>query len=297
MRVMSQQFKAFKLWVRRLAPASLVHVLRPLPYFVLEWFQPRLKVDGVPVPPLWKMYEGPRDKRLFLRNSREALDIYDRYGGISQDSHILDIGSGLGRKTFCLIEHLSHSGRYIGIDIDQDAVTYLNRIISSRHPQFTFVHVDLYNGYYNRSGTVNPSQFHFPFGDSTMDLVVAWSVFTHMLPDDVAHYLLETSRLLKANGRSIFSFFIISPAAMESITCGRAQEALAFEGPRYFTNNRNIPEDVIAFSEDTIKSMYDSAGLEIKETLPGSWIGDGKPRDFPTLNYQDIIVAEKRPPV
>ena len=290
---MPSRFKRFKLWVRRLAPASLVHILRPLPYFALEWFQPRLEVAGVPIPPLWKMYEGPRDKRLFLKNSQQALDIYNKYGYIRRDSHILDIGSGLGRKTFCLIELLLPKGQYIGLDIDRDAVDYLNKLISTEHPQFKFIHVDLYNGLYNRSGTVKPSEFRFPFNESEFDLIVAWSVFTHMLPADVIHYLKETARLLRPGGRCIFSFFVMTMAAKSAIAGGRAREAIIYEESEYFTNNRNIPEDVISYSDNWVRASYDQAGLVIEHVLPGSWVGDGEPREFPTLNYQDIVVAQK----
>lgn len=287
------QFKRLKLWVRRLAPAPLVHLLRPLPYFALEWFQPRLQVDGVPIPPLWKMYEGPRSKRLFLNNSQQALDIYEKYGHIQRDSHVLDIGSGLGRKTFCLIELLSRKGQYVGLDVDREAVDYLNKLISPEHPQFKFIHVDLYNGLYNRSGSVNPSEFMFPFSDENFDLVVAWSVFTHMLPADVIHYLEETSRLLRPGGICIFSFFIMTPSAREAVITKRAEERIIFEEGGYFTNNKNIPEDVIAYTRDWVLTTYRRAGLIIDHILPGSWVGDGETREFSVLNYQDIVVGRK----
>jgi cyclopropane fatty-acyl-phospholipid synthase-like methyltransferase len=42
-----------------------------------------------------------------------------------------------------------------------------------------------------------------------MDLVFAASVFTHVLPANVAHYFREAARILRPDGRCIFSFFFV----------------------------------------------------------------------------------------
>ena len=46
------------------------------------------------------------------------------------------------------------------------------------------------------------SEYTFPYEDGEFDVVVLTSVFTHMLPDDVAHYLDEIARVLKPGGRA-----------------------------------------------------------------------------------------------
>ena len=53
--------------------------------------------------------------------------------------------------------------------------------------------------------------------------------------------------------------------------------------------NDDIPEDVIGFNEEYIKTLYDRFDLNINPSLRyGSWCGRS---DF--VSYQDIIVASK----
>jgi ubiquinone/menaquinone biosynthesis C-methylase UbiE len=51
------------------------------------------------------------------------------------------------------------------------------------------------------------AQYPFPFADSSFDFVYLVSVFTHMLPADMEHYLSEISRVLKPAAKCAVSFF------------------------------------------------------------------------------------------
>jgi SAM-dependent methyltransferase len=288
-------FKSIKLIVRRLAPASLVPLLRPIPYYLLEPFQPKLRTaTHVPVPPLWRMFEGPRDKQLFLKNADEALEIARKLGQLRPNSKMLDIGSGLGRKTFRLIDYLGPDARYVGVDIVREGVDWCNSVIAPKHPHFVFLHLNVYNALYNRKATVKAADYNFPFADASFDLVTAWSVFTHMLPGDIENYLSEASRMLRPNGHCLFSFFIMTDTASAAVRAKRATEKIEHEIDGWFTNNRNLPEDVIAFREEWIRAVYERVGLEVKEILYGSWTGAPAHKEFPILNYQDIVVAVRR---
>ena len=287
--------KHFKLLVRRLAPAPFLAFLRFLPYFVLEPLQAKVTSPaGIIVPPLWRMFDGPRDKQMFLRNSEEVLRLYRAYGRMQADSHVLDIGSGLGRKTLSLPGYLAGAGKYIGVDIVRDGVHWCNANISTQHPNFIFLHLNVYNARYNRRATVRAADYQFPFSEGSFDLIVAWSVFTHMFPEDVTNYLREAGRMLKPNGRCIFSFYIMTDEAIAAVKSGTAKEKIEHEiGESFFTDNRNVPEDLTAFKESWIRSVYSSANLTIEEILHGSWVGDSAPRAFPMTNYQDIVIARR----
>lgn len=288
-------FKHFKLLARRVTPAPVVDLLRVIVYIALEPFQEKVATPtGIPAPPLWRMFDGPRDKQLFLRNSEEAFRLYKVYGKLQPSGHVLDIGSGLGRKTLSLPEYLGAAGRYVGVDIVREGVDWCNANISAKHPNFIFLHLNVHNSRYNRSATVTAANFQFPFSDQSFDLIVAWSVFTHMFPEDVRNYLREASRMLKPDGRCVFSFYLMTEGAIAAIQDGTAKEKIEYQMEEsFFTDNKVVPEDLTAFKENWIRSAYEDANLSIEEILYGSWVGDGDPKTFPMANYQDIIVAKR----
>jgi cyclopropane fatty-acyl-phospholipid synthase-like methyltransferase len=269
--------------------------LRLIPYFLLEPFQSTVKTpDGVPIPPTWKMFDGPRDKQIFLQNSTEVLEVYKRYGALRPDSKVLDVGSGLGRKTLALPSFLGTDGKYIGVDIVRQGVDWCNQNIATSHPNFIFLHLNVFNARYNRRGTVRASDYRFPFADGSFDLITAWSVFTHMLPNDIKNYLRETSRMLKPSGRCIFSFYVMTDKTTAAVKNGSAKERVEHEiEDGVFTDNKSVPEDLTAFKESWIRSIYETSGLSVENILHGSWSGDNSPRSFPMTNYQDIVVARR----
>ena len=289
-------FKRVGLLLRRVTPAPVVDLLRVSAYTALEPFQEKVTTPtGIPIPPLWKMFDGPRDKRLFLQNSEEALRLYKTYGKLQPNSRVLDIGSGLGRKTLSLVEYLGIAGQYVGVDIVRDGVDWCNANISTKHPNFIFLHLNVYNSRYNRRATVRAANFQFPFSDQSSDLIVAWSVFTHMFPKDIKNYLRETSRMLKPDGRCLFSFYVMTETAIAAIQARTAKEKIEYKMEEsFFTDNKSVPEDLTAFKESWIRSAYEEANLDIEEILYGSWVGEGDPKAFPMANYQDIVVAKRR---
>lgn len=153
---------------------------------------------------------------------------------------MLDIGSGLGRKTLGLVDFLAAEGRYVGMDIVRDGIDWCNKVISPKHPNFVFLHVNVYNAMFNRRATVKAVDYRFPFSNSSFDLITAWSVFTHMLPRDIENYMLEAGRMLKPEGWCIFSFFIMTEKAIDAVKRGIAKEKIEYEVDGWFTNNKNL---------------------------------------------------------
>jgi SAM-dependent methyltransferase len=292
---MSSGFRKVKLFVRRIVPAGMLSFLRVLPYYIIEIFEPSIKTPaGIAVPPLWSMFDGPRDKQMFLRNSEEVLSLYRQLGNLGRNSRVLDIGSGLGRKTLSLPEFLGKNAQYVGVDITRQGIDWCNKNIAAGHPNFQFLQLNVFNARYNKRGTVRAGDYRFPFSENSFDLIAGWSVFTHMFPADIRNYLKETSRMLNSEGRCIFSFYVMTEKSFAAVRDKIASERIEFEfAESCFTDNLNVPEDLTAFSEEWIRAAYESCGLEIETILFGSWSGDGEPRGFPMTNYQDIVVAKK----
>src|SRR5206468_8133452 len=74
-------------------------------------------------------------------------------------------------------------------------------VCSSDLPHFHFQFVDVVAGAHNPEGKLQGAEFTFPYPTDTFDIALASSVFTHMLPGGVEHYVAETARVLKP-GRS-----------------------------------------------------------------------------------------------
>ncbi len=52
---------------------------------------------------------------------------YTKHIGISPDMTFLEIGSGIGRDAFQLIDYLSPKGRYIGIDVQRESILCVSK--------------------------------------------------------------------------------------------------------------------------------------------------------------------------
>jgi SAM-dependent methyltransferase len=235
------------------------------------------------------MFDGPRDPELFRRNGHEFLGHFIRLGGLEPDGAILDVGSGMGRKTVPLMAYLSDRGRYEGFDIVESGVEWCTRTITRRRPDFRFQRVDVHNALYNPAGSISAAEFRFPYPDATFDLVVAGSVFTHLVTRDAANYLAEVARVLKPGGRSLLTFFVLDDEAVRLQAGGRAFYDFRHRLDGFWTTNPRAPEDAIAFAEPDVTRMHAEAGLAVIQPIRyGGWSGRS-----PAVSFQDIVVATR----
>ena len=64
------------------------------------------------------------------------------------------------------------------------------------------------------------SAYRFPFADQAFDFIFLASVFTHMLPDAVEHYVHEISRLLAPGGVCVASYFLLNGETRTGVDAG-----------------------------------------------------------------------------
>lgn len=212
-------------------------------------------------------------------------------GAVQPSEKILDIGSGIGRMAIPFISYLSEEGEYHGFDIDRRGVNWCQSNISgARYPNFHFAHVDLFNKYYNQKGQLDSATFQFPYNNESFDFIFATSVFTHMLTHEVQHYLYEISRVMKAGGRAMVTFFVLDELAKKAVDEKKATANLvhAFDEHSYYSH-KNVPEAEIGFTLDWIEQAAGHAGLRIEKILYGSWSTRPNP-----LSYQDILILRKK---
>lgn len=114
-------------------------------------------------------------------------DLLIQYG-LKASDYLIDAGCGSGRLAIPLSEHLPNI-KYLGTDIVKDFLEYAET--KTNNSNFNF---KLTNG------------FVIPESDNQADIVCFFSVFTHLLHEETYNYLIEAKRVLKPNGKIIFSF-------------------------------------------------------------------------------------------
>jgi ubiquinone/menaquinone biosynthesis C-methylase UbiE len=270
---------------------KLVHPL--VPRTVKEYLRTRRKVRlfgalAPLVPSTDAMFDGPPTLEAFKASGEEFLRIYKDVARLEPHERMLDVGSGIGRKTLPLTQYLNEQALYQGIDITKEGIDWCRSRITPRFPNFSFLHIDVYNKHYNPDGKSRPSEYKFPFADESFDFVMLGSVFTHMLPADVENYLSEARRVLTTRGRCLITYFLLNEETNRLIEAGKSTLNFEHACDGYRTESLEMPELAIAFDEKWVRGLYEKLGLTIQRVDHGSWCGRA---DY--LSYQDLILATK----
>ncbi|NOT83593.1 MAG: methyltransferase domain-containing protein [Methylococcaceae bacterium] len=107
--------------------------------------------------------------------------------GLKANDTVLDVGCGAGRLANALKEMPQLS--YIGIDVVQELLDYAQELCN--RPDWTFI---------------KAADFTIPLENNSVDMVTAFSVFTHLLHEESYAYLAEFRRVLKPGGKIVFTF-------------------------------------------------------------------------------------------
>jgi len=101
--------------------------------------------------------------------------------GLQRQHTLIDVGCGSGRLPFRLKDYLT--GRFVGTDVLDEALDYARE--KCGRPDWQFI--------------VNylPS---IPSDDAVADFVTFFSVFTHLLDEDISRFLKEAKRVAKPGG-------------------------------------------------------------------------------------------------
>lgn len=238
------------------------------------------------IPPRGLIYTGTGD---FLEAGQRYLGYFRDFGGVMPDHHVLDVGCGIGRMALPLTTFLTSKGAYEGFDIVDTGINWCKKNISKDYPNFSFKLVNLKNDLYSARGS-EASSFRFPYDDDRFDFVFLTSVFTHMIPIEVEHYMAEITRVLKKGGSCFATFFVYG----EGSPPPGDKPYFSFPVDRGFYRllNEKVESANVAFHLDYIKvKLAERHGLQIKTFVPGYW------RDLAQKNrdrdFQDIIVFSK----
>jgi SAM-dependent methyltransferase len=245
------------------------------------------------IPPARLMFVGG-SRRDFQALGDKWVQTFIRLADLKPNERVLDVGCGVGRMASALTRYLNGEATYEGFDIVPSGIEWCQRAITTRFPNFRFQHADLYNRGYNPSGRLRATDYRFPYENSTFDFVFLTSVFTHMLPADVRWYLSEIRRVLRPGGRCLATFFVLDAVARQLIEREETQPSRRFthELGGYWVMDPKVPEATLAYDEDAVRTMYQNAGLRLREPIDyGTWAGESRGR---TNHSQDIVLATAR---
>lgn len=242
------------------------------------------------LPPLWMMNKiGSHSAEHFKNTASWSFVELMRRGRLSSMSRVLDLGSGCGRLAlpFSL---LIKDGDYFGTDVFEEGITWCAQNITARNPRMRFFLQEVEHNYYF-GGDAEPSdRLSLGFAQtSSIDLVFALSVFTHLVEPDAERYLHEIARCLRPDGVAYLTCFIIDRTfdafvqrtglhtAVRQVSDGHFQ---AYSGQDFFAG----------YHFDRWRLIVENAGLEISGFDPGTW---GEKAG--ALHYQDTFIITKRP--
>jgi ubiquinone/menaquinone biosynthesis C-methylase UbiE len=269
---------------------NLLRACRHFGYLTLWPFDylSRLINNKTDFPPLHlRRYVGPL--RTFEASGAEFMTYLRLLVDMQPGESILDVGCGCGLMTLYLKDYLDEAGSYAGVDLHSPSIHWCSKHISNRQTNFQFRHIDVKSLAYNPKGKHRAEDFTFPYESRSFDVILFKSVFTHLRPAEVENYLKEASRLLKADGRGLATFFLLNHE--QALLAAKAPKALKFsfgdEQWRYVYEHS--PESACAYDESFILNLLEKHDLTLaRPAYYGSWSGREN-----GLSFQDMLIITR----
>ncbi|MEO0689559.1 MAG: class I SAM-dependent methyltransferase [Pseudomonadota bacterium] len=153
--------------------------------------------------------QNPDDRTFALAKSigAQSMDAFHRQGdghvavlkhyGLTDGMSVYDLGAGCGRTAQAL-QRSGWTGSYIGADVVPELLEEIERTCP---------------GY---ATTIELLQ-RIDAPDASLDMVYAWSVFTHLHPPETFLFIRDAHRALKPGGTLLFSFLEMEEPEHERI--------------------------------------------------------------------------------
>jgi SAM-dependent methyltransferase len=253
-------------WSSRLADlavAGRTAALRALSPFEALVRKLGAREDGEPaqLPPLWlRRHAGPI--RAFRSSGVHAMALLERLGLLRPDLRVLDFGCGPGSLVPRFAAHLGTSGRYRGLDIHAPSIDWCRRQTAG-DARFSFE-------------TLDPRRpAAWPVEPGVWDLVLAKSVFTHLLEPEAKAALGEVGRALAPGGRAVVTAFLFDGPAYS----GRKLPWFPCPGETAAVRWRRASRPTAAVAVDLaeFRGWTAAAGLRVESIVPGYHPGGSEP--------------------
>jgi SAM-dependent methyltransferase len=274
-------------------PRPLRWALRKLYLLPADLIERVLRQRREMIPPKSQMFIGSVDD--FESSGQRLLRRLVDLAGLTPSSNVLDIGCGIGRLAVPLTSYLGRDGSYKGLDIVPSGIKWCDEHIAPKYPNFEFTLADVFNNEYHPNGHFRASDYQFPYADESLDLAVLASVFTHMLPVDMEHYIAEISRVLRKSGRCFATYSLINAESRRMMESGLSDTRFKHNFGPYSAVSAKVPELAVGYDEEYAKDLFEKYGLSVEDRVYyGSWCV-GPPLRAPASGLsQDVVVAIKR---
>ena len=238
-------------------------------------------------PPEWINYAGAGN---YESIGDDIVRLLEEQARLKSSLKLVEVGCGIGRVAMALTRHYGDQIHYVGFDVVRFGITWCREKISKLHPRYQFHYADIYNDMYNPMGRLAASSFVFPVPNADCDLCFHSSVFTHMLADDVAHYLQETTRILKPGGVCLFSCFLYDQRHDAVMSKSQGSIDFSYRHGDAWVHNKTEPCVAVAYTRSDMKRMIASAGLCLENIIDGYW-NDPYPKS--ARQHQDFILVRR----
>lgn len=235
-------------------------------------------LDGGDAPPKALNYAADGD---FVSQGDELVRTLQWDFSLSDGQRILDIGSGIGRIATAL-HRAKRDVRYAGFDIVKYGVLWCKKKLSESEG-YHFTHADIFNPFYNPRGRIDPCAYSFPYADNSFDLLIAVSVYTHLLEQETRAYFKQSMRVMDRGGKAYFTTFLIEDAIPD-----QAHFAFNHQIGAAYVERIEEPEMAVGYTRDFWEKLAAENGARIAQVNRGSWQGEAGLRD-----YQDCLIFEK----
>jgi SAM-dependent methyltransferase len=182
------------------------------------------------------------------------------------DSTIVDIGCGCGRFAHYLRDYKFKSekftGKYIGIDVDSEMLTWCREHFDSERFQF---YQSTHSSKVYLNSESGGGSYTLPIADGVADLVFSTSLFTHLLEEQLIEYCRESNRVLKPGAHmAMYCFCLDYPPP----TLGD-RHTFSHEIGNAHVESIALPEAAVAYRKEFLFRIAREAGFRTAEMLTG----------------------------
>lgn len=217
--------------------------------------------EGVVLPPAHMRPNSKKrrqDNEAYLGSARHEVDWMVENLGLTLDSSVLDLGCGPGRIAIGILDRVGEIHKYRGVDVSERYIRWAQHHITFEHPNFQFRHLNLKNDHYNPRGEKIGADVSFPFASEEFDVICLFSVFTHMLTEDVRSYLKELRRVLHPSGK------ILLTANLEDGVPDVVENPKGYRGVQEYI----MRLQTVRYNREFFEGLLDESGFQLERYDP-----------------------------